>query len=244
VYQNFKIEQNKLNKINNFDDLIFKYIRDVLIVENEGDAYNKENFQTPEKIYTYFSFIENHNKIKSGYLVKLKYIVAFLFYLFIEKEQKLKKENGDFFLLLAYFINYYVNIYESETIIKSDGLTINCVKYLLSDYQSEYFVDTTETKTIYMKNINKKLLILYTKVLKDINYFKTINIIEDIEKHNFTLVASVLRYRMDHNVAGLIYEGQKVILDSNNFIDLYDWTKEDDKIGIFFPELLFFIKND
>ena len=31
---------------------------------------------------------------------------------------------------------------------------------------------------------------------------------------------------------------------NTNYIDFYDWTKEDDKIGNFHPELLFFIKND
>jgi hypothetical protein len=153
---------------------------------------------------------------------------------------------------LAYFINYTVKNYKSETIINDGGLPINCVKYLLSDYQSEYyfvenqseyyFVDTNETK-IFMDNINKKLFILHnSRYFKDRNYFKTM--IETIEKHNFTLVASELRYLSTHCVAGLIYEGQKVILDSNNYIDFYDWTKEDDKIGNFHPELLFFIKND
>jgi hypothetical protein len=267
VYQYFKTTKNKLKNINSFEDLIFNYIRDDVISKIENENYDEHNFETPLKIYSYFRYIKNHKKIEQNYYNEIfKNIVAYLFYLFIEKNQKLKKKNGDFFSVLGNFINYYSKTNMStDTFKDSGGIVINCL-FMLNVFNDNYKYTENRKKNgkiitdrdthLYLNSeidkyadINKydsksKLLIIYNE-LERIKPKSIDSIIQIVEQQNYTLVAAELIYLYhSHSVAGLICKGHKVILDSNNYINFHDWTKRDEEVGYFYPELLFFIKKD
>ena len=117
---------------------------------------------------------------------------------------------------------------------------------LSSDLDKENFIE----KLNIIKNYQSKLLILVNNMDDDLTpkfYEKKIKeFITKIEGQGYDLIAASLSLpdEIPHAVSGLLCKGQKVIIDTNNYINFYDWTILDNgDVGYFYPSLIYFLKK-